>query len=211
MPTMDPLSYYNIYGSITFLFDFITGSGGPGSKGFQLHNSISIFFDNLPYYLVNIFARFTVFSIFFCIALVILIIIYLIKENKIREKIMQKVIVKPEEIKDKNINQTLENPKWKLVEEHINSDDPNKWKLAILEADIILSEMLERFSLPGESVGEKLKAVEPSDFDTLDQAWEAHKIRNAIAHQGSDFILNQREAKRVIGLYSEVFKEFEII
>jgi hypothetical protein len=211
MPTMDPLNYYSVHGIIIFIFDFITGSGNPNSKGVILHNNVSIFFDNLPYYLVNFFARFVVFSIFFCTALVILIIIYLIKENKIRDKIMQKVLVKDEELKNKNVDEPFENPKWKLVEEHINSDDPNKWKLAILEADIILSEMLEKLSLPGESVGEKLKAVEPSDFDTLDQAWEAHKIRNAIAHQGSDFILNQREAKRVIGLYSEVFKEFEII
>ncbi len=211
MPTMSPLNYYNFYGSISFLVDFITGSGGSSSKGFQLHNSISIFFDNLPYYLINIFARFTIFSIFFCTALIVLIIIYIIKEDKIRNKIMQKVLVKAGLEENNKIDSRMENPKWKLVEEHINSDDSNKWKLAILEADIILSEMLERLSLPGESVGEKLKAVESSDFDTIEQAWEAHKIRNVIAHQGSDFILNQREAKRIIGLYSEVFKEFEII
>ena len=105
----------------------------------------------------------------------------------------------------------IENPKWKIVEEHINSDDANKWKLAILEADIILSELLDSLQLHGEGIGEKLKNVEASDFDNLEQAWEAHKIRNAIAHQGSDFLLTQREAKRVIELYRSVFQEFKVI
>jgi hypothetical protein len=62
-----------------------------------------------------------------------------------------------------------------------------------------------------ESIGEKLKVIEPSDFTNIENAWEAHKIRNQIAHEGSDFMINEREAKRVIGLYETVFREFEYI
>jgi hypothetical protein len=74
-----------------------------------------------------------------------------------------------------------------------------------------LAELLESLSLPGDSIGEKLKAVEKSDFDSIDEAWEGHKIRNAIAHEGSDFLITEREAKRVISLFKKVFSEFEII
>ncbi len=105
----------------------------------------------------------------------------------------------------------IENPKWLIVEGHINSEDPDKWKLAILEGDIILGELLDNLNLPGDGIGEKLKAVEPKEFNTLDMAWEAHKIRNAIAHEGSDFHITQREAKRIVGLYKKVFEEFDII
>ena len=133
------------------------------------------------------------------------------REKEIRTKIMDKVLPAKGEIKTDILESVMENPKWKLVEEHINSDDANKWKLAILEADIILSELLDSLNLKGESVGEKLKMVEASDFDHIEQAWEAHKIRNAIAHQGSDFLLTKREAQRVLSLYESVFKEFEII
>ena len=167
--------------------------------------------NSIPYYLINFFASFAVFSVFFSVGMIILIIIYINRENSIRKKILDKVRVEAEVKSKEDQNIVFENPKWKLVEEHINSDDQNKWKLAILESDIILAEMLDKLSLPGESIGEKLKAVESSDFETIEQAWEAHKIRNAIAHQGSDFLLNQREAKRVIGLYASVFKEFGII
>ena len=209
---MDPLRSYDVFG-IRFIFDVLTGgSGNPSDKAVIVHNALALFFDNIPYHLINFFSRFAIFSFFFSVGMIIIIIIYLNKENDIRKKIMGKVRIKKEELESKvSENVLFENPKWKLVEEHTNSDDPNKWKLAILEADIILAEMLDKLSLPGESVGEKLKAVEVGDFNTIEQAWEAHKIRNAIAHQGSDFLLNQREVKRVIGLYEVVFREFKII
>jgi hypothetical protein len=103
------------------------------------------------------------------------------------------------------------NEKWKLVEAHISSDNPSDWRLAILEADIILDELLDSIGYIGDTIGDKLKKATKGDFQTLDQAWEAHKIRNAIAHEGSDFVLTQREALRIIGLYRVVFEEFDYI
>ena len=66
-------------------------------------------------------------------------------------------------------------------------------------------------NLHGDTIGDKLKAVEKSDFLTIDNAWEAHKARNQIAHDGADFQLNQREAMRIISLYESVFREFQMI
>ena len=103
------------------------------------------------------------------------------------------------------------NPKWQKIQDHVESINENNWKLAIIEADIMLGEVLDNLSLPGETIGDKLKAVERSDFTTVDLAWEAHKIRNQIAHEGSSFLLNQRETKRILSLYQAVFEEFHII
>lgn len=103
------------------------------------------------------------------------------------------------------------NEKWERVIEHINSPEPSDWRLAIIEADIMLDELLTAAGYHGDSVGEKLKAVESSDFTTIENAWEAHKTRNKIAHQGGDFPLNEREAKRAIALFESVFQEFKII
>ncbi len=103
---------------------------------------------------------------------------------------------------------TERNYKWEHVLELVNSERPSEWRQAIIEADIILDEMVTKMGYRGDSLGEKLKSIEPSDFLTLNAAWEAHKVRNKIAHEGSDFILTQREARRVIGLYEEVFREF---
>ncbi len=104
-----------------------------------------------------------------------------------------------------------ENKKWKKVLEHVSSANPSDWRLAILEADILLGDLLTKLNYKGESIGEQLKSVDRLDFQTLDLAWEAHKIRNGIAHEGSDYVLSPNEAKRVIGLFQEVFTEFRYI
>ena len=101
--------------------------------------------------------------------------------------------------------------RWKVIMEHSESDIESNWRLAIIEADIILGELLDKLNLPGDSIGEKLKAVERSDFNTIDSAWEAHKARNMIAHEGQGFLLNQRETRRIISHYEAVFKEFFLI
>jgi hypothetical protein len=103
------------------------------------------------------------------------------------------------------------NPKWLRVLSHINSDHASDWRLAILEADIMLDEMLDKMGYPGQTLGEKLKMVERSDFDTIDLAWEAHKMRNSIAHEGSDLTMSKVEAEKVITMFERVFREFKFI
>ena len=56
-----------------------------------------------------------------------------------------------------------------------------------------------------------MKQINRSDINSIDDAWEAHKVRNRVAHEGSNFELTQREAKRIIGLYEKVFSELRHI
>ena len=101
--------------------------------------------------------------------------------------------------------------RWERVQTLLNSARESDWRLAILEADVMLDEMVGHMGYHGDSLGEKLKGVEKSDFTTLDLAWEAHGVRNRIAHEGAAFALTEREAKRVIQLYEDVFQEFKYI
>ncbi len=103
------------------------------------------------------------------------------------------------------------NERWLRVLEHLETESQTEWRTAILEADIILDEMTIKMGYHGDNLGERLKGVERSDFLTIHQAWEAHKVRNIIAHEGSDYILSKREAKRIIDLYRQVFEEFNFI
>jgi hypothetical protein len=72
----------------------------------------------------------------------------------------------------------------------------------------MLEQLVTKLGYQGESLGEKLKRTTRGDFKTRDQAWEAHLVRNRIAHDGSAYEINQLEARRVIGLYRQVFDEF---
>lgn len=103
------------------------------------------------------------------------------------------------------------NKKWERIKRLVNSHNSSDWKQAIMEADVLLYEMLEKMGYEGDSIGEQLKQIEESDFITINKAWEAHKFRNHIAHKAGDFVFDKSEAERVIGLYEKVFKEFYYI
>ncbi len=108
-------------------------------------------------------------------------------------------------------NHTSKNQRWENAAQHIESDNPNDWRLAIIEADIMLDELLDALGLPGITIGDKLKGTSPNFMKTLDDAWKAHRTRNDIAHRGSDFILTKRLARETLEQYRRVFQEFAII
>jgi hypothetical protein len=97
--------------------------------------------------------------------------------------------------------------KLALIEGHASSDNPNDWRLAIIEADIMLEDLLEEHHIPGNTIGERLKHMSHSTLHSLDEAWSAHKVRNEIAHKGGDFILTKRIANETIAKYKKVFEE----
>jgi hypothetical protein len=101
--------------------------------------------------------------------------------------------------------------RWNNILEESRSENGQSWRLAILEADILLNELLDVLGYRGETMADKMKQANRNQFTTIDLAWEAHLVRNAIAHQGSMQELTAREARRVIGLYERVFKEFQFI
>lgn len=141
----------------------------------------------------------------FAVVLLCGVVYATIRTNQIRAKDAQRI---------RNAMPRMEvkrNDRWDKVMEHVSTDNPNDWRLAIIEADIMLDEIVTRMGYPGQSLGDKLKQATRGDIKNLDAAWEAHRVRNQIAHAGSDFILTQREARRVIELYGRVFEEFKFI
>jgi hypothetical protein len=165
----------------------------------------------LPDYAVLLMMRLFSFSLVLSIILIIVVIWTSNQIIKHKKKMLDALVLPGAEAPKGGVPKMLVNEKWESVIKHINSANPSDWKLAILECDIMLGEILEKMGYIQPSIGEKLKSIEPSDFTNIEAAWEAHKIRNAIAHEGSDFAINEREAKRVIGLYELVFQEFEYI
>lgn len=67
--------------------------------------------------------------------------------------------------------------RWAELESH----DP---KLAVLEADKLVDEVLKRAGLAGESMAERLRRCENlTDRMTYQEMWDAHKLRNQLAHE----------------------------
>lgn len=105
----------------------------------------------------------------------------------------------------------VEHSRWSYITELIESPQESDWRQAIIEADIMLDETLTRSGYIGDSIGDKLKTANPQRFMTLQNAWDAHRVRNDIAHQGSAFQLTNHLAFRTIQNYEAVFREFNEI
>lgn len=97
--------------------------------------------------------------------------------------------------------------RWQHVLALIESGQQSDWRQAIIEADIILGEALGNAGFPGDTIGEKLKNIDMRRLATLQEAWDAHKVRNDIAHQGSAFELSDQLAYRTIQKYEAVLRE----
>ena len=145
------------------------------------------------------------------IAVLFLGILYVSHKLSIVQYEEQKKYWKAEMATLETFDHTEHDIKWQKVENLLGMLGESDWRLAIIEADNILAGLLQKMGYVGDTVGEKLKKIEPSDFLTLNDAWEAHKVRNRIAHEGTNFRLSHREAQRIIELYKKVFEEFHYI
>lgn len=103
------------------------------------------------------------------------------------------------------------NTRWESIQKHIVENSPEAWRIAIIEADIMLDETLREAGYVGQSIGEMLKGANTQSFKTVQDAWDAHKVRNDIAHVGSDFVLTKRTAQETIMHFERVFREFGAI
>lgn len=106
---------------------------------------------------------------------------------------------------------SAEAQKWEKIKGYLGSENVNDWKQAIIEADIMLDALLSERGYEGGDVGEKLKQVDKGKMPVVDKAWQAHKVRNQIAHEGESFLLTARRAKEAIELYGEFFKGLNYI
>jgi len=103
------------------------------------------------------------------------------------------------------------NPRWQHVMALATSPHESDWRRAILEGDSMLASLLTARGFAGTDIGEQLTGASVHNFATLDLAWQAHKVRNAIAHDGETVHITQRDATMTIDLYRRVFEEFQYI
>jgi len=152
---------------------------------------------------------YTFFAYLICFIFIVLYIYATIKKEYYEGLIVEDVR-KAEAVWDETYRQTGRESKLSAIQTHSNSDNPNDWKLAIIEADIILDQTLKERGYAGNSLGERLRSITPNQLASIDDAWDAHRVRNKIAHEGPDFVLTKRIAEDTIAKYMNVFREFGI-
>jgi hypothetical protein len=137
-------------------------------------------------------------------SLIRLVEIQLYDKEEIQHEI-DKASVRQEEI-DRNAN-----PRWHYIQTLIESPNESDWRVAIIEADSMMEENLKEKGLSGSTVSELLEAAKESGYRNIQDAWDAHLVRNQIAHEGSDFSLSQVEGRRIIKMFQNFFEEIRVI
>ncbi len=97
---------------------------------------------------------------------------------------------------------------WNRVVDYLSGEEEALWKIGIIEADNLLDTVLSDRGYIGLTLSDKLKKA---NFNSIDLAWSAHKVRNRIAHDSAKFVLSERIARNTLELYRSVFKEFKIL
>jgi hypothetical protein len=140
----------------------------------------------------------------------VFLILYIINFIKIGEFLkptnsLIKTINPPETAKESPLG-----ARWEEIQRHLNSNKEAEWKFAVIEADNLVDYVLKASGYPGDTMGERLKNIDKSQIVTLDTLWEAHKIRNRLAHD-PNYFLRYGEAKRAIQLYEKTLKELNAL
>jgi hypothetical protein len=103
------------------------------------------------------------------------------------------------------------NPRWHYIQTLIESPNDSDWRVAIIEADSMMEEILKEKGITGTTVSELLEGAKDSGYRSIQDAWDAHLVRNQIAHEGLDFPISQVEGRRVIKLFQNFFEELRVI
>ena len=159
--------------------------------------------------LVRDWGIFVALSLFICLLLAALVTYCVIRIFQIRHHEALKFEAASQTIAGRDVPRSQ--LRWNRIMEEIASGAEQNLRLAILEADIMLGELLGVLGYRGETMADKMRQVDRANFNTIDLAWEAHRARNAIAHQGTTASISAHEANRVINLYQKIFREFKFI
>ncbi|MBU1177195.1 MAG: hypothetical protein V1901_01180, partial [Patescibacteria group bacterium] len=130
----------------------------------------------LPLKIISvILSIFLIFSIFFILF-------------KIRKNIEKSLLTITESITAPGLPKKELDKKWQAIMDRLEKNNDGDYKMAIIEADNLFDDLLIRIGYQGEDMGERLKQITKAQLANIDELWQAHKIRNRIAHE-QDFKL----------------------
>jgi len=149
----------------------------------------------------------TIFGWFFLLAIASILVYLYFKTKKKFLSEKEKIIYDIAHVKEEKEVANDKAARWQKILNNVNSDQENSWKIALMDADILLEDVLTEQGFDGKGVADKLKQVGPEFKDSIGYAWEGHKVRNNVAHQ-ADYVLSEREARQAISMYERFFSAF---
>ena len=99
---------------------------------------------------------------------------------------------------------------WKEIMEQAKDDREAERKLAVIEADDTINEVLGKLGYEGDSLLEKLDGLNKEIIPNIEEVRDAHRRRRDIVYD-PDTSLSKEDAVKIVSLYEEVFKDMQLL
>jgi hypothetical protein len=94
--------------------------------------------------------------------------------------------------------------RWLKITASVTHEESSR-HLAIMNADSLLDQAMQDSGITGATMGERLKNAK-SSLKHRDAIWQAHKLRNRIAHEG-DVKVSPSDAKKALAAFKSALKD----
>ncbi len=99
--------------------------------------------------------------------------------------------------------------RWLAVEQSLEKGKESTYHLAVLNADKLVDQAMRDCGYGGKTMGDRLKLAKDR-FTKRDAIWEAHKLRNRIAHE-PDVKVSFEQARRAMAGFKRAMKDLGAI
>jgi len=99
---------------------------------------------------------------------------------------------------------------WSEIIKQAKSEKEADRKMAVIEADDIINDVLSQLGYGGDTLPEKLERLNEEIIPNLNEIKEAHKKRKEISYDPNKELSSQ-DAVNLVSVYEKVFKDLQII
>lgn len=99
--------------------------------------------------------------------------------------------------------------RWLTIEQSLMRDNEPSYHLAIMNADKLLDQALRERGFSGQTMGDRMKFAKES-WSNRNAVWQAHKLRNQIAHE-TDIQITYDQARRALAGFKQALKDLGAI
>jgi hypothetical protein len=100
--------------------------------------------------------------------------------------------------------------RWNKIENRLKTGNVSQFKVAVIEADKIIDDILKGVGYKGENMAERIEKIMPAHLDDVEKLQWAHEVRNQIIHDET-FEIDQKKAEELLGIYEKVLKDLEYL
>lgn len=112
-------------------------------------------------------------------------------------------------LKQKPYGTKKEFKKWNKINKRIESGNKTDYRMAIIEADDILKDVLKKMKYKEEFLDDILKEVNNRVLPSIEEVKKAHQVRNKVMYD-SDYEITQDQARNILKIYQQALRELEM-